>query len=77
MVVVVGAPNPVIVQMSFVVTVCPVPKLLDFLSFSFYFFKTVIRRGTCTLMFIAAMPTVAKLWKEPRCPLSDAWIKNM
>ena len=25
------------------------------------------RRDTCTPMFIAAMPTIAKLWKEPRC----------
>ena len=28
-------------------------------------------------MFIAAMSTVAKLWKEPRCPLTDEWIKKM
>ena len=31
----------------------------------------VIRRGTCTPMFIAAMSTIAKLQKEPRCPLTD------
>ena len=28
-------------------------------------------------MFIAAMSTIAKLWKEPRCPSTDEWIKNM
>ena len=28
-------------------------------------------------MFIAAMATVAKLWKEPRCPSKDEWIKKM
>ena len=28
-------------------------------------------------MFIAAMSTIAKLWKEPRCPLKDKWIKKM
>ena len=28
-------------------------------------------RGTCTPMFIAAMPTIAKLWKELRCPSTD------
>ena len=28
-------------------------------------------------MFIAAMSTIAKLWKEPRCPLKDDWIKKM
>ena len=26
-------------------------------------------------MFIAAMSTIAKLWKEPRCPSTDEWIK--
>ena len=30
--------------------------------------NVVIRRGTCTPMFIAAMSTIPKLWKEPRCP---------
>ena len=34
------------------------------------------RRGTCTPMFIAAMSTIAKLWKE-LCPSSDEWMKNM
>ena len=37
----------------------------------------VIQRGTCTRMFIAAMSTIAKLWKEPRCPSTDEWIKKM
>ena len=34
-------------------------------------------RDTCTPMFIAAMSTIAKLWKEPRCPSKDEWIKKM
>jgi hypothetical protein len=25
-------------------------------------------KGTCTLIFIAALFTIAKLWKQPRCP---------
>ena len=33
--------------------------------------------GTCTPMFLAAMSTIAKLWKEPRCPSEDEWIKKM
>ena len=37
----------------------------------------VKRRDTCTPMFIAAMSTIAKLWKEPQCPLKDEWIKKM
>ena len=39
--------------------------------------NVVIRRGTCTRMFIAATSTIAKLWKEPRCPSTDEWIKKM
>ena len=35
------------------------------------------RRGMCTSVFIEAMSTIAKLWKEPRCPSTDEWIKNM
>jgi hypothetical protein len=28
-------------------------------------------------MFIAALLTIAKLWKQPRCPTTDKWIKKM
>ena len=28
-------------------------------------------------MFIAAKSTIAKLWKEPRCPSTDEGIKNL
>ena len=28
-------------------------------------------------MFIAAMSTIAKLWKEPRCPSTDECVKKM
>ena len=37
----------------------------------------VKRRAICTPMFIAAMSTIAKLWKEPRCPSTDEWMKKM
>ena len=36
----------------------------------------VTQRDTCTPMFIAAMSTIAKLLKKPRCPLTDEWIKK-
>ena len=39
--------------------------------------KTLIQRGTCTPMFIAALSTIAKLWKGPKFPLTDEWIKKM
>jgi hypothetical protein len=34
-------------------------------------------KGTCTPMFIAVLFTIAKLWKQPRCPTTDKWIKKM
>jgi hypothetical protein len=34
-------------------------------------------RGTSTPMFIAALFTIAKLWKQSRCPTIDDWIKRM
>ena len=37
----------------------------------------LFRRDTCTPMFIAALSTRAKEWKEPRCPSVDEWIKKM
>ena len=37
----------------------------------------VKRRDTCTPMFLAAMSTIAKLWKKPQCPMKDEWIKKM
>ena len=37
----------------------------------------VKRRAICTPMFIAAISTIAKLWKELRCPATEEWIKKM
>jgi hypothetical protein len=34
-------------------------------------------KGTCTPMFIAALFTITKLWKQPRCPTTNKWIKKM
>ena len=39
--------------------------------------KTLILKGTCAPMFIAALFTIAKLWKQPKCPSTDEWIKKM
>ena len=36
--------------------------------------KTRIERDTCTPMFIAALFTIARTWKQPRCPSADEWI---
>jgi hypothetical protein len=34
-------------------------------------------RSTCTPMFITVLFTIAKLWKQSRCPTTDEWIKKM
>jgi hypothetical protein len=34
-------------------------------------------KGTCTPMFISSVFTMVKLWKQPRCPTTDKWIKGM
>ena len=39
--------------------------------------KTVIQKDTCTPMFLAALFIVAKIWKKPKCPSIDEWIKKM
>ena len=39
--------------------------------------KTIIQKDTCTPMFIAAQFIIAKTWKQPKCPLTDEWIKKM
>ena len=39
--------------------------------------KTLIQKDTCTPMFIAALFTTAKTRKQPKCPLTDEWIKKM
>ena len=39
--------------------------------------KIVIQKDTCTPMFTAALFTVARSWKQPKCPLTDEWIKKM
>ena len=38
--------------------------------------KTLIRKNTCMPMFIAALFTIAKIWKQPKCPSVDKWIKK-
>ena len=39
--------------------------------------KNMVREDTCTPMFIAALFTVAKTGKQPKCLLTDEWIKKM
>ena len=36
----------------------------------------LIQKDTCTPVFIAALFTIAKTWKHPKCPSTDEWIKK-
>ena len=39
--------------------------------------ETRIERDTCTPVFIAALFTIARTWKQPRCPSADEWIRKL
>uniref|UniRef100_A0A8D1WGQ4 Uncharacterized protein n=1 Tax=Sus scrofa TaxID=9823 RepID=A0A8D1WGQ4_PIG len=41
-----------------------------------YLDKTVLEKDTCTCIF-AALFTIAKTWKQPKCPSTDEWIRKM
>ena len=39
--------------------------------------ETCTERDPCTPMFIAALFTIARTWKQPRCPLADKGIRKL
>ena len=39
--------------------------------------KTIIQKESCTKIFIAALFTIARTWKQPKCPSLDEWIKKI
>ena len=39
--------------------------------------ETRIERDMCTSMFIAALFTIARTWKQSRCPSADEWIRKL
>ena len=39
--------------------------------------KTIIQKETCIPMFIAALFTIVRTWKQHKCPSTDEWIKKM
>ena len=42
-----------------------------------YLYKAFIQKDTCIPMFMAAVFTIAKTWKQPKCPSTDNWIRKM
>ena len=39
--------------------------------------ETPVQKNLCTPMFIAAQFTIAKYWKQPKCPSANEWIKKL
>ena len=39
--------------------------------------KGITQKDTCTPVFIAALFTTVRTWKQPRCPSTGEWIKKM
>ena len=39
--------------------------------------ETTIQKNLCIPMFISAQFTIAKCWKQPRCPSVNEWIKKL
>ena len=40
-------------------------------------FSNVIEKDTCIPVFIAALFTIARTQKQPKCPLTDEWVKKL
>ena len=38
--------------------------------------KTLIQKDPCTTVFTVALFTIANMWKQPKCPSTDNWIKK-
>ena len=39
--------------------------------------ETPIQKNLCTPMFIVAQFTIAKFWKQPKCPSANEWVKKL
>ena len=56
------------VELPFDLAVSPLGIYLD---------ETLVRKETCTSIFVALLFTIAQAWKQPRCPSTDKWIKKI
>ena len=53
------------------------PTLFTIPLLGMYPEKTIIIKDTGTPMFIAALFAIVRTWKQPRCPLTDEWVKKL
>ena len=54
--------------------ICP---LSSFIPPTLYSRKPELRKDMCTPMFIAALFTIARTWKQLRCPSADEWVRKL
>ena len=46
-------------------------------SWAYIWTKLSLKKDTCTRMFIHLLFRIAKTWKQPKCPLTDDWVRKM
>ena len=51
------------------------PSPSEFSTGYLYLEKNMVQKDPCTPMFTATLFTIAKTWKQPKCPLTEEWIK--
>ena len=55
----------------------PYDTAIPFLSIYPKKMKTLIWKDTCTPVFLTALFTIAMIWKQPKCPSTDKWIRKI
>ena len=46
-------------------------------NWAYTLIKLQFKKNPCTLVFIAVLLRIARTWKQPRCPLTDEWMKQI
>ena len=54
-----------------------IPYDLPIILLGIYPEKSIIQKDTCTPVFTVALFTTARIWKQPKCPSTEDWIKKM
>ena len=55
----------------------PYDSVLPLISVYMETIKTLVWEDKCSPMFISSFFITAKIWKQPQCPSTDEWIKNV
>ena len=46
-------------------------------SWAYIWEKNIVQKDPFSPVFIVALFTIAKTWKQPKCPLTDEWMNKM